>query len=116
MDRDFEIECYRNAIEAHDNYHARYSLGRALFEAEELEQARQAFLAAFLLAQADGGLAVTNAINALKALYRTAKTIAAKEAHTLSSVDSTTNMAQRMTELVGGAENYNKIQSLTPKP
>ena len=104
-DVNFEIDCYKNAIAANDNYHARYSLGRALFEAGELEQARESFLVAYTQ---DNG-----SIGALKALYRTARTLLEKENDPSMSPEA---RAQKMTELVGGEEIFNKIQSAMASP
>ncbi|CAB9509889.1 P4Hc [Seminavis robusta] len=105
-DLQVEIDCYQKAVEAHDNYHARYSLGRALFQAGELEKARESFLAAY--SQDD------TSVGALKAIYRTAKTILEKDA-SLSDSDDLAK-AQRMIELVGGEENHSKIQSMMANP
>jgi len=49
----------------------------------------------------------------LKALYRTARAIMEKENGTSLTMDAQT---QKMTELVGGEEIYNKIQSLMANP
>lgn len=103
-DVQFEIDCYQKAIEAHDNYHVRYSLGRALFELGELKQARESFLVAY---------AKDSTVSALKALYRTARTIIAQEYDTSPSPETQT---QKMIELVGGEEIYNKIQSAMTNP
>ena len=104
-DANFEIDCYQKAVAAYDNYHARYSLGRALFEVGEFLQARESFLVAY--SQDD------TSVGALKALYRTAKTILAKESDTALSADA---QIQKMTELVGGEEIYKKIQSMMANP
>lgn len=99
-----EIDCYQKAVEAYDNYHARYSLGRALFEAGEFEKARESFLVAY---SHDN-----SSVGALKAVYRTAKTILEKDSDTLAMAADEHAKAQKMKELVGGEEIYNKIQSL----
>jgi tetratricopeptide (TPR) repeat protein len=97
----FEVDCYQKAVAAYDNYNARYSLGRASFEAGEFEQARESFLVAY--SQDD------TSVGALKALYRSAKAVLEKENDISLSSDAKT---QKMTELVGGEKNYNKIQSM----
>jgi len=105
QDLPFEIDCYQKAVAAHDNYHARFSLGRASFEAGKFDNARESFLVAYSQDPASVG--------ALKALYRTARAIMEKENGTSLTMDAQT---QKMTELVGGEEIYNKIQSLMANP
>lgn len=100
-----EIECYELAIAANDNYHARFSLGRALFDSGELDKARESFLLAYSLDDSSTGV--------LKALYRTARTIMAKEAY--DSPDPGVS-SRTLVELVGGQEIYDKIQALMVSP